>query len=58
MRVYLMAQGYEFWNLVVTFSTTTNPTTDVVGRKLPYTNAKAMNDILSRLVCFELIKVI
>ena len=58
MRVYLMAQGFEVWSSLVTrYSTTTNPPIDAIGRKLSNNNAKAMNSIFSRLVCFEFIKV-
>ena len=53
-----MEQGFEYWILVVIgYSTTTNPPTDVVWRMITNNNAKAMNAILSGLICYNFMKV-
>lgn len=58
MTIYLMSQGFEALDLVVTrYSTIANPPTDIKGIKLEDNNDKAMNAILSGIVCFEFMKV-
>ena len=51
MRVYLMVQGFDFWNSVVNgYIGPTTPPTNATQRKFYDNNSKEMNGILLGLV--------
>lgn len=57
MRVFLMAQGFEVWNSVVNgYTSPTTPLTNINGKKLYESNAKAMNTILSSILGSKFVK--
>ena len=58
MRVFLQAQGVDFWKAVVNrYNVPTTPPIVNVGKKLYEDNSKAMNKILSGLAETVFVKV-
>ena len=58
MRIYVMAQGLDIWELVQTsYSGIANLAIDQAGKKLTENNAKSMNAMFSGLINFEYVKV-